>query len=50
MNVLLDTHVLIRSLDDYDQLSQTWEKDRTQAGILRTALSRSPLETSAGSC
>lgn len=50
MNVLLDTHVPIWSLDDHDCLSQTREKDGTPAGILRTALSRFHLETSDGYC
>lgn len=50
MSVLLDTHVLIWSLDDHDRLSQAWEKNRAPAGILRTALSRSPFETSDGYC
>lgn len=49
MNVF-DTHVLIWWLNDDDRLSQAREKDRTLAGILRTALSRSHLETSDGYC
>lgn len=50
MNVLLDTHVPIWSLDDHDRLSQAREKDGTPAGILWIALSYSPLETSDGYC
>lgn len=49
MNVLLDTHVLIRWFDDHDRLSQAREKGITPTRILRSALSFPLLQKRLGS-